>query len=140
MVATGDPVEDYPTLEEEKRRENDAVSSGASMSIGADYGDDDNQSSLASPHYKYRTSTAAEAMQTHIETSRKKPQQEETDDDASTAKQTSSQIASETTLPKYPAFSLKETTDGFYIQIGKDNLQRCEDEPIATPGTIQVGL
>ncbi|TIC09268.1 hypothetical protein E3Q15_03596 [Wallemia mellicola] len=137
LVATGDPVEDYPTLEEEKQREDDAVSSGASMSVGADYGDDDNPSTLSSPHYKYRTSTAAEAMRTHIETSRKKAQQEDTDDDASTAKQTSSQIASETTLPKYPAFSLKETSDGFYIQVGKDKLQRCEDEPIATPGTIQ---
>ncbi|TIC08783.1 hypothetical protein E3Q14_03758 [Wallemia mellicola] len=137
LVARGDPVEDYPTLEEEKRREDDAVSSGASMSVGADYGDDDNQSPLSSPHYKYRTSTAAEAMQTHIETSRRKTQQEDTDDDASTAKQTSSQIASETTLPKYPAFSLKETSDGFYIQVGNNNLQRCEDEPIATPGRIQ---
>lgn len=134
-------------MEEEHQRENDAVSSGLSLSVGANNGDEMDEDSSSSPErFKYRTSTAAEAMESHIQFNRsKKEKAESVDDQTSTndtvgkrsREDTSNNTSSDTALPKFPAFSLKEAKDGFYIQVGDNQFHTCEDEPIATPGAIQ---
>ncbi|TIA87299.1 hypothetical protein E3P99_03261 [Wallemia hederae] len=146
-TTNADSGEDGPTVEEENQRENDAMSSGPSMSIGAEYGDEKEDDADSSPeHFKYRTSTAAEAMESHIESTRRKKEKDESADENSSTVDTvgkaskednSNNTSSDTALPKFPAFALKEAKDGFYIQVGDNQFHTCEDEPIATPGAIQ---
>ncbi|TIA78621.1 hypothetical protein E3P81_03827 [Wallemia ichthyophaga] len=151
-TTNADSGEDGPTLDEENQRENDAVSSDLSMSQGEDangFNEEDQTDQVASQStefFKYRTSTAAEAMESHIKYNRQKKDKEDSADDQGSAvdtiskpskEETTNNNSSDTALPKFPAFSLKEAQDGFYIQVGENQLHTCEDEPIATPGAIQ---
>ncbi|EOQ98822.1 hypothetical protein E3P92_03759 [Wallemia ichthyophaga] len=149
-TTNADSGEDGPTLDEETQRENDAVSSGLSMSgedakRGKEKDEAVQDASQSNEFFKYRTSTAAEAMESHIQYNRQKDKEDSADDQYSTVdifskpsrEETTNNTSSDTALPKFPAFSLKEAQDGFYIQVGDNQIHTCEDEPIATPGAIQ---
>ena len=155
-------LSEYSPNVEEDQREKDAISSGTSIladdKINSNSGTDNNDNSqfrksdLPPSTFKFRTSTAEEAVEKHLQNllkdqnirSSQSDLSSVTDDDLKSGiLQNDSKDSkynsdsSGTALPKYQKFSYFETDDGYFVQVGENQLKDCSDEPIHIPGAIQ---